>query len=153
MSKAEARKDAEAWHHVAVVRGYNELAKEAKTLGEKVYFRLARDHAEGEAAKAGVKINRVDQGNVILEMTTAPPFITFHERDIEFMRAAVAAFDKARAPECTGTSASWCPVCGDCKCPDNDYGERTLDDESCPLHSRQSKHAELPAPPPTGATP
>jgi hypothetical protein len=87
---------AAAWHHVAMVYGYNELTKTSKTLAEKVYFRMGRDQAEQWAAEAGVKIGRGDQGAVVLELTAAPPFITFHERDIELMREAVAAFD-ARA--------------------------------------------------------
>ena len=54
---------------------------------------------------------------------------------------------------CTGVSASWCPVCGDCACPVDDRGEHvsTLnpgdygkDDPACPLHARSSKHAEGP---------
>lgn len=43
---------------------------------------------------------------------------------------------------CTGSSAKWCPNCGDCKCPLNKYNERTLDDFDCPLHSYKSSHAE-----------
>lgn len=94
---AAAEKNAELWHLLAVVYGYNELAKLATNLAEKVYFRLSRDYAEEEAAKLGTTINRGDQGNVVLELRTKPPFIIFHELDIEMMRAAVAAFDKARA--------------------------------------------------------
>lgn len=44
--------------------------------------------------------------------------------------------------DCTGPSANWCPNCGDCKCPLNEYNERTLDDFDCPLHSYKSSHAE-----------
>ena len=43
---------------------------------------------------------------------------------------------------CTGPSANWCSNCGDCKCPLNEYNERTLDDFDCPLHSYKSSHAE-----------
>lgn len=43
---------------------------------------------------------------------------------------------------CTGSSANWCPNCGDCKCPLNEYDERTLEDFNCPLHSYKSNHAE-----------
>jgi len=93
-AETPAIEKATTWHNVALVHGYNELAKTSKTLGEKVYFRLARDQAEEWAAQAGVKINRGDQGNVVLELTAKPPFIVFHERDIELMREAVAAFDE-----------------------------------------------------------
>jgi hypothetical protein len=40
--------------------------------------------------------------------------------------------------ECTGVSASWCPIHGDCIC-DREAGE--MNNEGCPLHSRASTHA------------
>ena len=49
------------------------------------------------------------------------------------------------AEVCTGIAATWCPVHGDCTCPhcdDNPYADRTLTDESCPLHSSSSTHGE-----------
>ena len=48
---------------------------------------------------------------------------------------------------CTGISASWCPIHGDCICRD-DNGD-LLDEYSglnhpdCPLHSDQSTHGEV----------
>lgn len=142
MNDDERLKNASAWMEAALIHGYNELAKTATTLGEKVYFRMARDASLASAQERGVMIKMAAvEGPIVFEIGSAPPFIIFHERDIEGMRAAVAKFDQERAPECTGTSASWCPVCGDCSCPENDYGERTLDDDSCRLHSRRSKHA------------
>ena len=48
--------------------------------------------------------------------------------------------DLGLAPRCTGVSAAWCPVCGDCKCPDR---EQDLDDPRCPLHGSASDHASL----------
>lgn len=52
---------------------------------------------------------------------------------------------------CTGSSARWCPVCGDCACGpryegDGADGERTLDDAGCPLHGASSTHARDTAP-------
>lgn len=52
---------------------------------------------------------------------------------------------------CTGSSARWCPVCGDCACGpryggDGADGERTLDDDGCPLHGASSAHARDAAP-------
>lgn len=40
--------------------------------------------------------------------------------------------------DCTGVAAFWCPVHGDCSCPD------ILDrnDPGCPLHATDSTHAE-----------
>lgn len=39
---------------------------------------------------------------------------------------------------CTGLSAFWCPLHGDCECPDR--GD-AIDDLNCPLHSPSSSHA------------
>ncbi len=56
-------------------------------------------------------------------------------------RELLEAWPGQRAPllgECTGVSASWCPVHGDCACKNaNDKN-----DDDCPLHSRQSTHGE-----------
>lgn len=54
--------------------------------------------------------------------TTGAALIEEHERD-----------------RCTGLAASWCPIHGDCTCPDR---ERAMDSEHCPLHSRTSDHCE-----------
>lgn len=37
----------------------------------------------------------------------------------------------------TGTMATWCPVHGQCTCP-----EHSLDDPACPLHAPESKHGD-----------
>lgn len=69
-------------------------------------------------------------------------------RLIEQSRAEGAAAERARvraeqhptaeAAICTGISARWCPVHGDCTCPD----ESDLCEEWCPLHGLASSHAE-----------
>lgn len=41
---------------------------------------------------------------------------------------------------CTGLTATWCPIHGDCACP----GRVPLDDRGCLLHSPGSPHGELP---------
>lgn len=43
-------------------------------------------------------------------------------------------------PVCTGVSAAWCSICGDCVC-DRESGE--MNSEECPLHSRVSMHAQV----------
>lgn len=48
---------------------------------------------------------------------------------------------------CTGLTAVWCPICGDCCCNDPDLeltpGEREMRDSMvCPLHSPLSLHAD-----------
>lgn len=43
------------------------------------------------------------------------------------------------ALECTGVSATWCPIHGDCIC---NRGAGEMNSEACPLHCRASTHAE-----------
>lgn len=60
---------------------------------------------------------------------------------------------------CTGLTATWCPLHGDCTCPElypsgpDGQGDRsqepegrTLSDPTCPLHGLTSDHAETTAP-------
>lgn len=56
---------------------------------------------------------------------------------------------------CTGITASWCPIHGDCTCPrhtegamENEVIDRKAEDHQCPLHSSDSEHAETPEPGP-----
>jgi hypothetical protein len=45
---------------------------------------------------------------------------------------------------CTGVTATWCPVHGDCTCPvEPQTGDRpALDSDGCPLHDTSSAHGE-----------
>jgi hypothetical protein len=45
-----------------------------------------------------------------------------------------------REPECTGLTARWCPIHGDCVCPEGWDGD--MDEPDCPLHASASQHAE-----------
>ncbi len=47
--------------------------------------------------------------------------------------------DRTEPVRCTGVSASWCPVCGDCSCKEP---EESRSDDDCPLHGMTSRHAE-----------
>jgi hypothetical protein len=91
----ELRENGERWELLARLHGWNELAKWVETLGEKVYCRLNRDRVEAILLeKYDVKVNRgKDLGPTILTLGAKPPYIVFHERDIEGMRAAVAEYD------------------------------------------------------------
>lgn len=53
--------------------------------------------------------------------------------------ALLAEAQQIESQQCTGVSAAWCPLHGDCSCPEP---ENALDDWSCPLHSPSSTHAE-----------
>lgn len=73
---------------IALVFGFNELAKKATTLGEKVYFRAARDAANEVAREEGVMVN-IAPVNAVLLLPGVPPRVTFSESDMVLMRAAV----------------------------------------------------------------
>ena len=53
-----------------------------------------------------------------------------------------------RRYDCTGITARWCPVHGDCECETADDGDSWefpgVDEEGneCPLHGDHSKHGE-----------
>jgi hypothetical protein len=83
------------WHALARVVGYNELAKDAQTLGEKVYLRLARDEARKDYERLGGEIQDTGPEPVIV-VNTRPPFVVMSDADIELMREAVAAHDAQR---------------------------------------------------------
>lgn len=50
----------------------------------------------------------------------------------------IAQAGRIESAECTGLSAFWCPLHGDCACP---TPEDALDDPDCPLHAVDSPHA------------
>lgn len=79
----------EKWHALALMLGYNELANDSKTLGERVYARLLRDHFKEVCVKMGVELKE-DDDKIVLVLGEAAPFIIFRERDIERTREAVA---------------------------------------------------------------
>lgn len=50
------------------------------------------------------------------------------------------------ARTCTGVTATWCPLCGDCICERREDGEVEFEvefdgDGNCPLHTFDSPHA------------
>jgi hypothetical protein len=87
-------KSAAAWDAIACMHGYNEMAKLAKTLGEKVYCRMACDAACKMATDLGAEIHRTETGGeVLFTISEVSPSVKFRAEDIEGMRAAVLAFD------------------------------------------------------------
>ncbi len=117
-------KVAEEWHLIAVVMGYNELTKHMKSLAEKMWARIGRDHFEQELVKLrGAKLYS-EEGQRVLESHTAPPFIKFTDADIEAMRKVVADWDAARVPTtCAFCSKPWAfktddnvPLCSSVQC-------------------------------------
>lgn len=52
---------------------------------------------------------------------------------------SVAKLDVAH---CTGISAGWCPVHGDCTCPRDGTDTREEQADDCPLHGTASNHGD-----------
>lgn len=50
--------------------------------------------------------------------------------------------DPVQPARCTGTTARWCPIHGDCTCPDDPNDIRYLNADNCPLHDSASPHGE-----------
>lgn len=87
-----SEKNAARWDALARLVGYNELARDAKTVGEKLYLRLARDVAEESYVALGGQVKRSETGEEIV-VPTRPPFIILGPDDIELMRKAVVEYD------------------------------------------------------------
>lgn len=91
----EERKNVEMHHTLALIHGFNEMATKATTLGEKVYYRMARDASEKRFNALGGQINRTEEHTPVLVIPGHVPEIRFDARDIELMRACVARHDAA----------------------------------------------------------
>lgn len=80
----------------AIIYGANDLATKAATLGEKVFWRLLREDAVRKFVELGGRAD-LTHDPVVLSLPGNPPHVTFTTRDIELMRATVAAHDAAPA--------------------------------------------------------
>jgi hypothetical protein len=79
---------------LALVIGYNELAKQADVLGDKVWYRLAREDALKRLREAGGDLEVTPGDKVILTLQEYPVRVAFTTADIELMRKAVADYDE-----------------------------------------------------------
>jgi len=75
--------------------GYNELAKKAVTLGEKTYYRVARDMAVDKLRALGGTLD-FTRTPILITLPGHNPEIAFNENDIELMREAVKRADEDR---------------------------------------------------------
>lgn len=85
-------------HQTALVFGYNELAKQVKLLGEKLYFRLAMQTAKEHLEELGGHIE-ITEDVVVAKLPGGPAFIKFYASDIELMREAVKKWDLEHNPD------------------------------------------------------
>lgn len=94
------KSDYEKWALLALVFGYNELAKTAQSLGEKVFLRLARDAAEEDYRALGGELDRTNE-EVVVTINEFPK-IAFTAKDIDLMRKAVEEHDGLRELQSSG---------------------------------------------------
>jgi hypothetical protein len=103
--EARDKQASERYTYLALALGYNELAKLGRSLGEKMYFRLARDQAVDMLVKAGGNGGKSpfteEQAVVTIHVEDGMPWIKLLARDVDLMRAYVAEHD-AR-----GTVVEW----------------------------------------------
>lgn len=98
----EHTKNDEHYALLALALGYNELAKLARTLGEKVYFRLLRDRVSDALVAAGGNGGESpfahEDGVIQIKVDgDRMPWVKLYARDVELMRAYVAEHDKTVA--------------------------------------------------------
>lgn len=92
---SEHQLEHQRWINLALVLGWNELAKKATVLEQKTYFRLGRDSAEDMYVELGGNRFLNHKGTVcVIECPGTSLFIRFREEDIEKMREAVRKYDE-----------------------------------------------------------
>lgn len=99
---------------------------------------------EEEGDCAAVPLDIIDRHRKgLLTKTEAARLVA----EVELLRSRWAVIDAltgdlqdiALGLVCTGVTAAWCPIHGDCTCPDRTLA---MDDDRCPLHAHDSTHAE-----------
>lgn len=100
-SRELSEQEVEAWFAIAAMRGFNEMAREAETLGERVFFRVARADCERRLQEMGIDTNLVHDATV-LRLPYDRPEINFTENDVALMREFLARHDAALSSEQQG---------------------------------------------------
>lgn len=90
----------ELWTVAAQMLGFNQLAKEQKTLGQKLFCRIALNVARKRFFELGGQCNITDPETVLV-LDDHVPHIELKTTDIELMRKFLADYDKEHAAEIT----------------------------------------------------
>lgn len=123
-------------------------AIEARTDVSALLTRVRELEAESARLRAVAEASREEhaQRAVWLAMVTCtnPPPQALLGAEAATARALVAVGMAVGTvapplPACTGITASWCPQCGDCTCPDR---TEVMSSSRCPLHAPGSDHAD-----------
>lgn len=89
-----SQQNAMTWVAAAQAIGFNEIAKQVSTLGEKIFARLARDEAYARFLELGGQpFIASEESPLVLTLTISNLQVRLHERDIDLMRAAVEEHD------------------------------------------------------------
>jgi len=78
----------------------------------------------------------LDREKLGVDYTTAVNLMAPEDRVRELRDRA----DAIESSNCTGLTAAWCPVHGDCRCADP---LESMSDAQCPLHAPASSHAAM----------
>lgn len=102
-----------------------------------------------EALASNIGVDLEEAGDRELARVTALDPLSRADRHRAKVAEGCAVNERGRfvEEECTGVSAKWCPVHGDCTCPHDPEGWCTGEDPACPLHSRSSTYTRRPAMP------
>jgi hypothetical protein len=145
----------EGFSRQKIVHGTREAAEEfADSIALGLQERHQSQHERAILSKRA-EANGAERVSLALNATVLEKMLAIAaQRDVSLSRVInealswflrireISVGSTPRLVHCTEVAAIWCPVCGDCKCPRNDVGERTLEDARCPLHAVDSSHAE-----------
>lgn len=92
--KQQQIRDMQMWDALALVHGYNALAKQAPTFGEKTLCYLGLQHAEKRVEKLGGKITYDAAQTATITLDRRLPPIRLTPQNIELMRKAVKEYDE-----------------------------------------------------------
>lgn len=96
MSDEELQLNAQRTDLLASILGYNELAKEAESWGEKIYLRFARDKCVELYKELGGELD-LSGSTPLIVVNTRFPCLALTREDVELMRKAIEEFDAREA--------------------------------------------------------
>jgi hypothetical protein len=94
-TRFEVEKEINVWYNLALWWGFNEMAKEAETIQERILCRIAREHALSDLVKLGVEVE-CGRDPVVVEMPSKRPWIELTTADYDLMRKALAEHDASK---------------------------------------------------------
>jgi hypothetical protein len=84
--------EVDRWYNLALWWGFNEMAKEAETIQERILCRIAREHALADLVKLGVEV-KCERDPVVVQLSSKRPWIELTTNDYDLMRKALIEYD------------------------------------------------------------